>query len=264
MTENHTSDYLRESGTDTLERNLMIRTPKMAALTAAMYDQFSKIIEPDIRSEYEERLKKKDAEIERYKQLLEQQQTLINELGYTQSKAKKVKEEIQEDDIKLTAPVNCDYSLFPDHNQEEVVKVIIEAVQAKREKDKFLIGTKSDLFIVWKILRYYGIFTGYSADFIIFFNECVIPNLTDEERKKRLSLDKSNFTTIDNTSFIKKFRVNEWCQEHEKQRAKEETEKQKIRHGETILKRAVVILSRLEQILEKRNIPFTHAEKRRY
>lgn len=247
MIENHTSDYLCESGTDTLERNHMIRTPKMAALTAAMYDQFRIIVEPDIRSEYEDKLKQKDTEIERLKKVIEKQDQLIKALEHTHSET----DDYEEDNIKLTVPIYCDYSLFPKNNYKEVAKLLIILVLKKREKGKYLISAKTDLFIVWKILLDRGIFTGNEYGFITFFNECVIPNLTDEDRKERLYLDDSNFSTIACDSPIKKFRVSKWKMELEKQRDEEKCKAQKIRHGEPILKRAVNILICLQQLLEK-------------
>lgn len=212
----------------------------------AMLDQIRGIIAGNL-NQYETIIQQKNAEIERLKKIIEKQDQLIKALEHTHSET----DDYEEDNIKLTVPIYCDYSLFPKNNHKEVAKLLIILVLKKREKGKYLISAKTDLFIVWKILLDRGIFTGNEYGFITFFNECVIPNLTDEDRKERLYLDDSNFSTIGKDSPIKKFRVSKWKLELEKQRDEENSKAQKIRHGEPILKRAVNILICLQQLLEK-------------
>lgn len=212
----------------------------------AMLDQIRGIITGNL-NQYETIIQQKNAEIEKLKKIIEKKNQLIEALENAHSET----DDYEEDNIKLTVPIYCDYSLFPKNNHKEVAKLLIKLVLKKREKGKYLISAKTDLFIVWKILLDHGIFTGSEYEFITFFNECVIPNLTDEDRKERLYLDDSNFSTIGKDSPIKKFRVSKWKLELEKQRDEEKCKAQKIRHGEPILKRAVNILICLQQLLEK-------------
>lgn len=212
----------------------------------AMLDQIRGIITGNF-NQYETIIQQKNTEIEKLKKIIEELKQHIIKQEQTHSET----DDYEEDNIKLTVPIYCDYSLFPKNNHKEVAKLLIKLVRKKREKGKYLISAKTDLFIVWKILLDHGIFTGNEYEFITFFNECVIPNLTDEDRKERLYLDVSNFSTIACDSPVKKFRVSKWKLELEKQRDEEKCKAQKIRHGEPILKRAVNIQICLQQLLEK-------------
>ena len=245
MQENGYDILNRNSETSLTQRTSMIETSGNEA-SKAMLDQIRGIITGNL-NQYETIIQQKNAEIEKLKKTIEELRQYIIKQEHTHSET----DDYEEDNIKLTVPIYCDYSLFPKNNHKEVAKLLIKLVLKKREKGKYLISAKTDLFIVWKILLDHGIFTGSEYEFITFFNDCVIPNLTDEDRKERLYLDVSNFSTIACDSPVKKFRVSKWKLELEKQRDEEKCKAQKIRHGEPILKRAVNILICLQQLLEK-------------
>ena len=238
-----------------MERNRMNRVPKMAAQDA-LYDYARMMFEPEIRSEYEERLKQDKRLIESKDNTIEELKQRILELERSQ-----IKTNDDEDDIKLTVPIYCNNSLFQKRNYVDVVKVLIELIQTKREKGKYIISKKTDLYMVWKALHYFKVFIGNEYDFITFFDECAIPNILDKDRRKKLDLDDSNFSTIACGNPMKKYHVSKWKQELDNLRYSENCKKQKFRHGDFALERGVIILNVLQQLLEKRNIPFINAEK---
>lgn len=84
-------------------------------------------------------------------------------------------------------------SCFPEPNAEIIFEALIELAKRKREGGKFIINTKTDWYMVWKVLHYFKLYTGSEYDFIDVVNDCVLPYLPDAKRRDELRVLNDNF-----------------------------------------------------------------------
>lgn len=197
----------------------------------------------EARNEYERLLKEKDKEIAQLKMLITQYPQ-----GFTPP--------------PTTIPLRSycyNSSLFPKPYGNEVIDAVVELAQCKREKGKYIISTKTDWYMVWKVLHYFKVYTGSEYDFIDVVNDCVIPNITDDKRRKSLTVKKSNFFTISPTDAMKDTPVHHWRKTLAQQRQSADAKTQK--HGTLALDRGVNILTKLQELLQIRNIGLENSEK---
>lgn len=115
------------------------------------------------------------------------------------------------------APKFCyNFAHFPKNNGEAVIMALIDLAEAKREKGKYIITTKTDWYMTWKVLHYFKLYLGNEYDFIDIVNECVIPYLNDKKRQKALPVSTPNFNNIKADNPMKAFAVHHWRREYEK------------------------------------------------
>lgn len=195
-------------------------------------------------NEYEKQLQEKDKIIEQLKMLLAQ-----NTQTYPPPPT-------------TTIPIrsyNFNSSLFPMPNGNEVIDALVELAQCKREKGKYIINTKTDWYMVWKVLHYFNIYIGSEYDFINIVNDCILPTITDEKRKKILTVTYKSFSNIHSTDSMKATPVEKWRKTLVKQRESADAKTKK--HGTLALDRGVNIMTKLQELLQIRNIRLENAEK---
>ena len=195
-------------------------------------------------NEYEKQLQEKDKIIEQLKMLLAQ-----NTQTYPPPPT-------------TTIPIrsyNFNSSLFPMPNGNEVIDALVELAQCKREKGKYIINTKTDWYMVWKVLHYFNIYIGSEYDFINIVNDCILPTITDEKRKKILTVTYKSFSNIHSTDSMKATPVEKWRKTLAKQRESADAKTKK--HGTLALDRGVNIMTKLQELLQIRNIRLENAEK---
>ena len=195
-------------------------------------------------NEYEKQLQEKDKIIEQLKMLLAQNTPTYPPPPTT------------------TIPIrsyNFNSSLFPMPNGNEVIDALVELAQCKREKGKYIINTKTDWYMVWKVLHYFNIYIGSEYDFINIVNDCILPTITDEKRKKILTVTYKSFSNIHSTDSMKATPVEKWRKTLAKQRESADAKTKK--HGTLALDRGVNIMTKLQELLQIRNIRLENAEK---
>ena len=198
----------------------------------------------EAKNDYEKQLKEKDKIIEQLKMLLAQ-----NTQTYPPPPT-------------TTIPIrsyNFNSSLFPMPNGNEVIDALVELAQCKREKGKYIINTKTDWYMVWKVLHYFNIYIGSEYDFINIVNDCILPTITDEKRKKILTVTYKSFSNIHSTDSMKATPVEKWRKTLVKQRESADAKTKK--HGTLALDRGVNIMTKLQELLQIRNIRLENAEK---
>ena len=198
----------------------------------------------EAKNDYEKQLKEKDKQIDQLKMLLAQYAN-----GFTPPPP-------------TIIPIhNYAYnsSLFPNPNGNVVIDTLIELTLSKREKGKYIINTKTDWYMVWKVLHYFKIYIGSEYDFIDIVNECILPNITDDKRKEDLTVNNGNFSSIHSTNPMKAIPVLKWRKTLEKQRAT--ADKRTKLHGTFALDRGVNIMTKLQDMLQIRNIRLENSEK---
>lgn len=159
--------------------------------------------------------------------------------------------------ISSSREYNYNASCFPKPNGELIIETIIELANSRREKGKYIINAKTDWFMTWKVLHYFKLYTGSQYDFILIVNECVLPYITDAERRKVLSLSNSNFKNIENDNPMKAIPVVKWRKELDEQR----DTKRNVQHGTLALDRGVNIMVKLQQLLRTKGIESYNYEK---
>ena len=154
---------------------------------------------------------------------------------------------------------NFNSSLFPKPNGNEVIDAVVELTQCKREKGKYIISKKTDWYMVWKVLHYFKVYLGSEYDFIDIVNDCILPTITDDKRKKDLTVEKANFFTITPQDAMKATPVYNWRKTLVKQRESADAKTKK--HGTLALDRGVNIMTKLQDMLQIRNIRLENSEK---
>lgn len=197
----------------------------------------------EARDEYEKQLKEKDKEIERLKVLIAQSMQ-----GFPPP--------------PTTIPTrNYCYnsSLFPKPIGNDVIDAVVELTQCKREKNQYIINNKTVWYMVWKVLHYFKVYTGSEYDFIDIVNDCILPTITDKERREKLTVNNRNFSSILSTDPMKATPVAKWRKTLEKQREAADAKTKK--HGTLALDRGVNILTKLQELLQNRSIRLENSEK---
>ena len=158
-----------------------------------------------------------------------------------------------------TPNYNFNYALFPKPYGATIIDVLIELCDCRRERKKYVLNKKTDWYIVWKVLHYFMVYLGNEFDFIDLVNECVVENLSAQERKKRFSLRPSNFTTIKSDLPIKILPVCKW-----RKAQNEDLESCANRsqwHGDSALERGIVIMVKLQELLKSHHIDSINYER---
>ncbi len=62
-------------------------------------------------------------------------------------------------------------ALFNRDNGDAVITALKHLTKQKYNKKKFVIGTKTDWYLVWKVLRYHGLYIGNCYNFLEIINE---------------------------------------------------------------------------------------------
>lgn len=141
---------------------------------------------------------------------------------------------------------------FPKPNAETIFEALIELANSKREGGKYIINTKTDWYMAWKVLHYFILYTGNEYDFVDVVNDCVLPYLPNASRQKALSVKSDNFKGIKYNNPMKEVPVVNWRSELEKDR--ERRAENPTRHGTLALDRGINIKVKLQQLLQARNI----------
>lgn len=152
--------------------------------------------------------------------------------------------------LKTPRTYNYNASCFSKPNGDIIIEVVIELTKSKREGGKYILNSKTDWYLVWKVLHYFKIYEGSEYDFICLVNECVLPYIDDEERRDALDLNVSNFKSIKQDSPMKKHAVINWRREL----AKEREACSSSQHGTLVLDRGVNIMVKLQQLLLARGV----------
>ena len=150
-------------------------------------------------------------------------------------------------------------SLFPKPNGNHVIDAVVELTQCKREKGQYIINKKTDWYMVWKVLHYFKVYLGSEYDFIDIVNDCIIPTITDDKRKKDLTVNNENFSSIHSADSMKNTPVAKWRKTLVKQRETADAKTKK--HGTLALDRGVNIMTKLQDMLQIRNIRLENSEK---
>lgn len=148
---------------------------------------------------------------------------------------------------------------FPKPNAETILDALIELASSKREGGKYIINTKTDWYMTWKVLHYFKLYTGNEYDFIDVVNDCILPYLSDTKRRKLLSVNDTNFKGIKYNNPMKEVAVANWRRELEKER--EARAENPTQHGTLALDRGINIKVKLQQLLQARGIESYNYEK---
>lgn len=151
-------------------------------------------------------------------------------------------------------------ALFPRDNGEEVITALINLTYRKCGKDKYVISTKTDWYIVWKVLHYHALYMGNCYDFLEIINDCVLPNIDKDKRIiSKITPKEHNFNSFKKGNPIKEISVFNWTKKlyDEQQKRKDDP---KVR-GTSALERAVSIRRELETMLKHQGIESSNYEK---
>lgn len=144
-------------------------------------------------------------------------------------------------------------ALFNRDNGDAVITALKHLTKQKYNKKKFVIGTKTDWYLVWKVLRYHGLYIGNCYNFLEIINDCVLPNIDKNKRDISKITPKSyNFNSFKNGNPIKDIDVYHWPQKLYEEIQKR-TDDPKLR-GTSALERAVMIRRELETMLKHQGI----------
>lgn len=153
---------------------------------------------------------------------------------------------------------NYDRACFPNHNGKAIINLVIDLANEKREKGRFIISAKTDWYIVWKVLKYFNLYSGTEHDFINVVNDCILPEIEDSERRKKLRVSSMNFYNIDNNSPIKHKSPKMWESYYEKERKDSASKASKGKsyncQPTSMLNRAVNIYLTMVELLQEANI----------
>lgn len=163
--------------------------------------------------------------------------------------------------LHLQPSRNYEYNAacFPQPNAETIFDALVELANCKREGGKYIINTKTDWYMAWKVLRYFTLYTGSEYDFIDVVNECVLPYISDADRQKTLSVNATNFKGIKNDNPMKDVSVYYWRKELEKDRQRRENNS--AQHGTLALDRGINIKVKLQKLLQARGVESGSYEK---
>lgn len=189
---------------------------------------------------YKSKLSSKEQEIERLKAQIAVQQG-------------------KSDSISSSRRYNYNASCFPKPNGNLIIDAVIELSDSYREKGKYIINTKTDWYMVWKVLHYFKVYSGSQYDFIPIVNDCVLPYITDTKRQEYLSVVEHNFKNIPKDSPMKTTPVMKWRRELEAQR--EAYIEKPVQHGTFILDRGINIMVKLQQLLMTKGVDSYNYEK---
>lgn len=209
-------------------------------LFSNMYDMIHEEVWNEAEEHFKSKLSTKEQEIERLKAqiaILQGKTTLI----------------------ESSQDYNYNASCFPKPNGNLIIDAVIELSNSYREKGKFIINTKTDWYMVWKVLHYFKVYSGSQYDFIPIVNDCVLPYITDTKRRESLSVVKLNFKNIPKNNYMKKIPVTKWRRELETQR--EAYIEKPVQHGTLILDRGINIMVKLQQLLMKKGVELYNYEK---
>lgn len=146
---------------------------------------------------------------------------------------------------------------FPKQNGDTIIEALIALDHCKREKGKYIISTKTDWYMVWKVLHYFKLYIGSEYDFIDIVNDCVLPNIKDSERRTSLKVSSCNFKSIKANDPMKDVSVAKWRTKLEKQLE----EQQNKMHGTLSLDRGINILVNLQHLLKQREVESYNYER---
>lgn len=233
----------RSSGQQKSAQNPVMGTLEMNVLS----DMFARLRQ-EVWNEAEEHCKstidKKDKEIEKLKaQIAEMQKHLP-------SSAKK-----HSDNVSAHTH-NYNASCFPKPNGDIIIDAVVELTNSKRERGKFIVNTKTDWYMVWKVLHYFDVYIGNEYNFIDVVNECVLPCISDIKRRESLSVTSDNFKNIRKDDFKKSKPVYLWRTELDILRTNSNGQ-----HGTFSLERGVNIKVKLQQLLQARGVECRNLEK---
>lgn len=210
------------------------KAPSPDAFLEMYAESIRKQLEEEISAKYKNIINEKDREILRLKKLLEQ------------ANANKSSSQPQK------SPLSYNRALFSLADADSIIYAIIDLANTKRNNGKYLINNKTDWYIVCRVLQYFKHYTASPNEFINIVNECVLPAIKDEDRKVKLSLTSTNFTTIRPDNPIRAISVLNWKKHFDKER-ENDAEKSPL-HGTSLLERAVNILFALQKILKSYGI----------
>ncbi|MBQ0019896.1 MAG: hypothetical protein KBT39_05170 [Bacteroidales bacterium] len=148
---------------------------------------------------------------------------------------------------------------FPKPNAETILEALIELANSKREGGKYIVNTKTDWYMVWKVLHYFKLYTGNEYDFVDVVNDCVLPYFPDASRQKALSVKSDNFKGIKYNNPMKEVAVANWRRELEKEQ--ETRAENPTQHGTLALDRGINIKVKLQQLLQARGVESYNYEK---
>lgn len=144
-------------------------------------------------------------------------------------------------------------ALFNRDNGDAVITALKHLTKQKYNKKKFVIGTKTDWYLAWKVLRYHGLYIGNCYNFLEIINECVLPNIDKNKRDiSKITPNSYNFNSFKNGNPIKDIDVYHWPQKLYEEIQKR-TDDPKLR-GTSALERAVMIRRELETMLKHQGI----------
>lgn len=144
-------------------------------------------------------------------------------------------------------------ALFNRDNGDAVITALKHLTKQKYNKKKFVIGTKTDWYLVWKVLRYHGLYIGNCYNFLEIINDCVLPNIDKNKRDiSKITPNSYNFNSFKNGNPIKDIDVYHWPQKLYEEIQKR-TDDPKLR-GSSALERAVMIRRELETMLKHQGI----------
>lgn len=140
------------------------------------------------------------------------------------------------------------YALFPKDNGNVIIDSVIELAKCKRECDKYIIVNKTDWYLVYMVLHYFGLFTGKDNDFLKNILPNVLKYLDDPERIEQLSANSQNFYRFKKEHPIGDMPVDFWGKLLKKEREKKE-ENEQTSHQITVIDRGYNIKMKLHEIL---------------
>ena len=150
-------------------------------------------------------------------------------------------------------------ALFNRDNGDAVITALKHLTKQKYNKKKFVIGTKTDWYLVWKVLKYHSLFIGNCYKFLEIINECVLPNIDKNKRDiSKITPNSYNFNSFKNGNPIKDIDVYHWPQKLYEEIQKR-TDDPKLR-GTSALERAVMIRRELETMLKHQGIQSSNYE----
>lgn len=198
-----------------------------------------------VRQEFKKQLEDKDHEIsEKNKKIIELEALLAMYQG------KKIIP--LSPDVPPKREYYFNYVLFPKGNPKVIIDCVIELTNRKRELGKYVIKSKTDWYIVAKVLHYFGVFSGDEIEFLDNILPNVLPYIDDPERRKKLSAKPKNITTLKKESPMICIPVDKWRKEAFKERKRMDEAKQngdRRANAETVLDRCVNIKEYLCDIL---------------
>lgn len=245
---------MEPSATTAQKRNLEPRWGISSASSASENDVKLFALADNLRKEgweaaavqYQSQLDAKDREIAELKAMVAKLQGLSGNTSKTQH-------------LQPSRDYEYNAACFPKPNAEIIFDALIEFASSKREGGKYIINTKTDWYMVWKVLHYFKVYTGNVYDFVYIVNDCVLPYLTDAKRRKALTVDATNFKGIKHDNPMKEIAVVNWRKRLDE--ANELQTKKGKQHGTLALDRGINIKVKLQQLLQARGIESINFEK---